>query len=434
MKKNSKLKIGILDYGAGNIRSVENALARIGVEHFFVSNDPKKLETAGKIIFPGVGRAATAMRNLRAKNLDKFLHETEKPVLGICLGMQLLFDFSDEDSTECLKIIPGKIKKFDERSITKIPHIGRNFVPEFDEYFYFVHSFFAPISKFTISETEYSGQKFSAAVKFKNFFATQFHPEKSGAVGEKILREFCAEKSKKEIWLAIDLLDGECVRLTEGAFGSEKVYSKNPLEIAEKFEKFGFKNLHIVDLDGAKSGENPNFKIVQKICSITDLKVQIGGGIRDLKTAQKYFDAGVFRIIVGSAAIEDPEFLRECLSKFGAEKIVLGVDVRQNSDQNFEIFIHGWEKNSGILADDFLSQKFPELKNILMTDISKDGKLTGPNFKMYEKFMKKFPEKNFIASGGISKMSDILNLKNREIIVGKAIYENKISLEKLAKT
>ncbi len=237
------------------------------------------------------------------------------------------------------------------------------------------------------------------------------------------------------IFPAIDLLNKKVVRLTEGVYGSEKIYSENPLKIAKNFEKAGFEFLHIVDLDGAKSGKNPNFKIVQEICSETNLKIQIGGGIRNLNTSQKYFNCGVSRIIIGSAAIKKPELIPQLIEKFGLEKIVLGLDVRQSpTSKNYEIFISGWTENSGIPAEDFL--KNTKATNILMTDISKDGKLEGPNISMYKYFTQKFPNKNFIASGGVSNLSDIKKLQKinmQEIIVGKAIYEGKIELEKLLK-
>jgi len=218
--------IGILDYGAGNLKSVENTLERIfsrdtplrgnppnplyqgGVSrNYFISDDPQELEKADKIIFPGVGHAKFAMQILKEKSLDVFLKNYKKPVLGICLGMQILFEFSEEDNTECLGIISGKVIKFDQNICSKVPHMGWNSVrdrgeekipltqplPEGEEkdfYFYFVHSYYVPVSEFTVLECDYEGQKFSASVQYKNFTGMQFHPEKSGKVGEEILREF----------------------------------------------------------------------------------------------------------------------------------------------------------------------------------------------------------------------------------------------------
>ncbi len=209
------MKIAILDYGAGNIKSVQNALDRIicrdalpyNVE-YIVTNNITELKTADKIIFPGVGNAKFAMKNLKEKNLDKFLQTTTQPVLGICLGMQLLFDFSEEENTKCLGIIPGKIIKFKPEPNIKIPHMGWNKINTkqgglppckqdktvnckllTDSYYYFVHSYFAPINKFTIATCQYGTQTFSAAVQKDNFIGMQFHPEKSGKIGEQVLKK-----------------------------------------------------------------------------------------------------------------------------------------------------------------------------------------------------------------------------------------------------
>ena len=191
--------IGLINYEAGNIRSVENALERLG-QKFFISDDIEKLKKADKIIFPGVGNAEMAMKNLQKKSLDIFLKNCQKPVLGICLGMQIFFEFSEEGSTPCLNIFPGKINKFDDKKCPQIPHMGWNDIEinkknnfltsDFDKkFFYFVHSFFVPVCKYTIATCFY-GEKFSAAVNKDNFFGVQFHPEKSGDIGEKLLENF----------------------------------------------------------------------------------------------------------------------------------------------------------------------------------------------------------------------------------------------------
>jgi len=193
------LKIAILDYGIGNIRSVQNALARLGQDSF-VSSNPQELAEADKLIFPGVGSAGFVMKQLKEKGLDKFLQKYKNPVLGICLGMQLLFDASEEDETECLGIISGRVKKFDASKCKTIPHISWNLIngQENNDLFkdipqgsfvYFVHSYFAPISENTIAECFY-GERFSAAIRKDNFWGTQFHPEKSGDIGSQILKNF----------------------------------------------------------------------------------------------------------------------------------------------------------------------------------------------------------------------------------------------------
>lgn len=194
--------IAVIDYDAGNITSVCNALQKIGAEHF-VSNDRKELARAEKIIMPGVGEAHSAMTSLKNLGLTGWLTDVEVPFLGICLGMQVLFDYSDERDTRCLGIVEGTIRKFDAQDATgqlKIPHMGWNTIT-FDRehtlfkdvpsgsFFYFVHSYYAPVVRETVSYTEY-GTKFSSSISKNNFYGVQFHPEKSGKQGLKILKNF----------------------------------------------------------------------------------------------------------------------------------------------------------------------------------------------------------------------------------------------------
>ncbi len=192
--------IAIIDYNAGNIASVQNALKRLGF-NFALTSNIDTINRCSHIILPGQGRAGTAMENLQTNNLIELIKKTTKPFLGICLGMQILADWSQEDDTECLGIIPGKVKLFDTKNL-KVPHMGWNSVhfekdsvlfegiPQ-NSYFYFVHSFyFETTSEYTLASCHYD-QKFAAIVGKDNFFATQFHPEKSGEVGLKMLQNFC---------------------------------------------------------------------------------------------------------------------------------------------------------------------------------------------------------------------------------------------------
>ncbi|MEO1022757.1 MAG: imidazole glycerol phosphate synthase subunit HisH [Bacteroidota bacterium] len=190
--------IAVIKYKAGNIASVTNALDRLGA-YYFIAEKPNELESSKAVIFPGVGHAGTAMKSLREKGVDKWLKQTTKPVLGICVGMQLLYESSTEGDTTGLGIIPGKLEKFDETK-GKVPHMGWNVITKNDghpllkcisekQYLYFVHSYYAPINDFTIGEGDYVN-KFAAAVAKDNFMGVQFHPEKSGQVGSLILQNF----------------------------------------------------------------------------------------------------------------------------------------------------------------------------------------------------------------------------------------------------
>lgn len=189
-------KIVIIDYGAGNTRSVQFALERLGVEAV-LTNTHTQIQAADKVIFPGVGQAQTAMLNLQSTGLDQLIPTLKQPVLGVCLGMQLLCDFSEEANTDCLGIFPLQVKRFPK--IMRVPHIGWNQIitlesPIFNEipdkeYMYYVHSYFVELSEYTIATTNY-GLSFSAAIQKDNFYGCQFHPEKSGSMGERILANF----------------------------------------------------------------------------------------------------------------------------------------------------------------------------------------------------------------------------------------------------
>ncbi len=195
---NKKSKISIIDYKAGNVQSVLFALQRLGIEAT-LSDDPEVIQNAEKVIFPGVGEASTTMAVLKEKGLDKVIKKLKQPVLGICLGMQLLCEYSEENDTQCLGIIPQKVKYFEANKNEKVPHMGWNQIydlktPLFDnqlenEYTYFVHGYYVEEGAYTIATANYI-QPFSAAIKKDNFYATQFHPEKSGTIGEQILKNF----------------------------------------------------------------------------------------------------------------------------------------------------------------------------------------------------------------------------------------------------
>ena len=236
-----------------------------------------------------------------------------------------------------------------------------------------------------------------------------------------------------KIFPAIDIKDKKCVRLVKGDFNNKTEYEMSPIEQAGKYKDYGFKNLHIVDLDGALTGETVNSNIIKAIVSKFDLKIEVGGGIRNFESIQKYTDAGVEKIILGSAAIKDQIFLKQACLKF-PEKIILGLDAKDGY-----LSVSGWKENSNLLTLDYLK----EVNNygasrLIYTDINRDGMKQGPNF---EETIKVAETSNcpVIISGGVSSIDDIkkakeLNNKNIEgIIVGKAIYDGDIRLEELVK-
>ncbi|WP_041178375.1 1-(5-phosphoribosyl)-5-[(5-phosphoribosylamino)methylideneamino]imidazole-4-carboxamide isomerase [Blattabacterium sp. (Blaberus giganteus)] len=233
-----------------------------------------------------------------------------------------------------------------------------------------------------------------------------------------------------DIIVAIDLIDGKCVRLIQGDFKRKKIYNNNPLEMAFLLENHGISRLHLVDLDGAKKGKVIHWKILEKIAKHTHLIIDFGGGIHSEEDIRTVFESGGHMATVGSVAVQKPFLLKEWIYTYGGDKILLGIDVKNN-----KIAINGWTKFIEFPFLDFLQEKSNHgVKKIFCTDISRDGVLSGPSFILYKKIIEKFPDIEFIASGGISTMDDVdklFNLGCSGVIVGKAIYENKISLSHL---
>ncbi len=229
-----------------------------------------------------------------------------------------------------------------------------------------------------------------------------------------------------ELFPAIDLYGGKVVRLYKGDYDKMTVYSDNPLEVAKGFCAQGAKNVHLVDLEGAKDGSTPNLKIVESIAQNTDLFVEIGGGIRNIETVRAYFDAGVDRVILGTAAVNDREFLINAISEF-KDKIAVGVDVKDGY-----VAIKGWLEKSQFTCFDFCKQMADiGVQTIICTDISKDGAMQGTNRQLYKELSDAF-KLNITASGGVSNLDDIIALKDLGLygaIIGKAYYIGAIDLK-----
>lgn len=233
-----------------------------------------------------------------------------------------------------------------------------------------------------------------------------------------------------ELIPAIDIIDGKCVRLTEGDYGRKTVYSSSPVEMAQRFEELGFKRLHVVDLDGAKSKHIVNTETLKEITAKTNLVVDFGGGIKTTDDIEKAFDNGAAMVTVGSVAITNRDLFMEWLGKYGAERMILGADVRHG-----RISINGWKEDSDEELTEFLRYYVEKgVCNVLCTEISKDGMLAGPATELYKEIMKTYPHINLIASGGVSCIDDIKRLNEAgvpSVVFGKAIYEGKIDLTEL---
>ncbi len=227
---------------------------------------------------------------------------------------------------------------------------------------------------------------------------------------------------------AIDLIEGKCVRLTQGDYEQKKVYNENPLEVARQFEDAGITRLHLVDLDGAKEKRIINHKVLESIASTTSLQIDFGGGLQSDEDLRIAFESGAKQITGGSIAVKKPEIFLNWLSTYGSEKIILGADAKDEM-----IAVSGWQETTELPLMDFLADYIQKgVRYSISTDVAKDGLLQGPSTALYQRISENFPELKLIASGGISRMQDIEDLDALNIygvIVGKAIYENRISLK-----
>ena len=231
---------------------------------------------------------------------------------------------------------------------------------------------------------------------------------------------------------AIDLIDGKCVRLTKGDYNQKKEYSASPLDMALRYQDIGISRLHLVDLDGAKSSSPRNLHVLEEIATRTSLDIEWGGGIKSDEALRDAFNAGAGHLIIGSVAVGNPDLYARWLQTYGGNRLILGADVSEG-----RVAINGWLEQSELTIDTLIERFRPYgLREVICTDITKDGMLQGPTFDLYSRLQGDYPEQDIIVSGGISSMDDIYRLDEmglRHVIVGKAIYEGRIGLEELKK-
>lgn len=234
-----------------------------------------------------------------------------------------------------------------------------------------------------------------------------------------------------EIVPAIDIIDGKCVRLTQGDYQQKKIYNEDPLEVAKSFEDVGIRRLHLVDLDGAKASRIINHAVLERIASNTNLHIDFGGGLKSDEDVRIAFEAGAQQITGGTIAVKKPEVFLSWLEKYGAEKIILGADTK-----NGRIAVSGWQEESELELLSFLKDYHQKgIRYVICTDISKDGMLQGSAQELYRRILKELPDLQLIASGGVSSIADVAALRQigcQGAIIGKAIYEGKISLSELS--
>ncbi len=233
-----------------------------------------------------------------------------------------------------------------------------------------------------------------------------------------------------EIIPAIDIINGKCVRLTQGDFAQQTSYNDNPVEVAKAFEQAGIKRLHLVDLDGAKQKKIVNHKVLEDIARNTNLTIDFGGGLQSDEDIEKAFSCGASQVTGGSIAVKQPQLFEKWISNYGAGKIILGADAR-----NGMIAVSGWQEVTEVsvfsLIEDYMVKG---IRYVICTDVAKDGLLAGPSFELYEELLKRFPSLKLIASGGVTTISDIERLDEMNVygaIIGKAYYEGRIKLREL---
>ena len=431
--------IGILDFGpAGNVMSVKNALAREGVECKIVT----KLEGRGKklsgIIIPGVGAFSQV-----GKFREKFGMELKScgvPVLGICLGMQAFFEGSEEcKGARGLAIMRGKVRKIGGKGM-RLPQLGWNRVyysgtaelfsgiPD-GSYFYFANSYAANAGENAETAFFEYGNRFSAALRRGNFFGVQFHPEKSGKEGAKLLCNFakiCVEYGMDgKIIPAIDILGGKVAVLRQGKEESAKFFG-SPLEAAEKMVGAGFRRVHMVDLDAA-FGREQQGKILRKICEkFPELSVQWGGGLRSKEAVEIAFQSGAKKAVFGSALLSNPNLVEWAVQKFGEENVLGAIDLSGNKAR-----VNGWVKKSEASLDDAIAAaKSCKAGGIILTSVDRDGTGRGPDIELVKAAREKW-NGELIASGGIRNAKDVgeaLGAGADAAIAGRAFYESKFEV------
>ena len=234
-----------------------------------------------------------------------------------------------------------------------------------------------------------------------------------------------------EIVPAIDIIDGKCVRLSKGDYNAQKTYSDSPLDVAMRFQDAGIRRLHLVDLDGARSKHIVNYPVLEAITTHTDLTVDFGGGIKTTSDLETALGCGAAMVTVGSTAVTDPDLMTKWIEDFGQEHIILGADARDG-----KISVNGWKEDSVLTLSDFIRDYIKKgITQVLCTDINRDGMLQGPAVELYRSLLKEFPGIKLIASGGVSSVQDLIDLKEAGLpaaIVGKAYYEGRITLEQLS--
>ena len=440
-RKEGYSMIGILNSGsAGNVASVANAFRRVGAEARVIRSLGNARGISGLVI-PGVGSFSTVPKIASALGGKKEIDGLRMPVLCICLGMQALFGSSEESKgTTGLGVLNGKVRKI--RGNARLPQLGWNRVsqtkagapdPLFEgvkdnEYFYFANSFAAfPSSQGCVIGCTKYGQMFASAVRERNFWGVQFHPEKSGKAGEQVIRNFasiCNENGEAAI-PSIDIIGGKAVRLRQGRQGTEEYYG-SPLALAKKYEKAGFPLLHIVDLDAVFGGKS-QLALLGKIASqCKNIKIEWAGGIRNAEAARAAFSAGANRVVFGTAVVRSPKIVRLCVKEFGAEMVWASLDFAGKPPR---MRIGGWKQGTGVgLREAVKLAESCGVGGLIISSVDVDGMGNGPDLSLIAK-ARKCTRLPLVLAGGIRNPADAKRALSRGsdyAIIGRALYDRKI--------
>ena len=411
--------ITIIDYNAGNTGSVVNCLKRIGVK-YQISSDPLVLKQAEKLIFPGVGRARSAMSELKKREIIKVIKNYKKPFLGICLGMQLLMKSSAEDQVKCLGVIRGKVKKFSSKNRLSIPQIGWNQVKKIandplfknipdNAYFYFVNSYFIDPKEGSILGVTNFGDEFTSVVKKNNFYGVQFHPEKSGTIGQQLVKNFCQLKTgsnlSKRIIACMDIKNGQVVK---GINYKNLKRTGDPVKLAKKYSKDGVDELIFLDITATIEKRKTLTNLVKKVAQEINIPFTVGGGINNLTQINELLSAGADKISIGTAAILNPNLIKSASKKFGSQCIVISLDPKKDGNQ-WSLYINGGSKNAKINAINF-AKKMEQLGagELLVNSLDRDGTKLGYDLDLLKEIKSKV-NIPIIASSGAGCKKDFLD-------------------------
>ena len=430
----------ILDTGVANLSSLAFAVKRLGVEPI-ITREAAEIRAADRIFLPGVGTARAAMAAIEERGLADLIREATQPVLGICLGEQILGRRSEETGgVDLLGLIDADVRALRADGLP-LPHMGWNRV--------------YPAS----CETPLQGHRGRRLVLLRaqlrnahgRLHGRPLHVRRGvhGSCGTRKLHGRAVPSgtlrprrrtpdcklpgNRSMIIPAIDLIDGRVVRLHQGDYGAERSYGDDPLERLQAYEAAGAKLLHIVDLTGAKDPAKRQIPLLRHLLSNLSVPVQTGGGVRSKEDVRALLDAGAARVVVGSTAVRRTEEVLRWMKTFGAERIVLALDVRIDAAGRRNIAVSGWQEDSGVVIEDLIRVFEPAgLRHVLTTDISRDGTLSGSNAALYADLSKAFPAIGFQASGGIGGLDDIRAVSTTGasgVIVGRALLEGRFTVE-----